>query len=143
MAPILSLPETLRNPMYRGAEALRGAIGGLTWGPAVGIAKTAVLSLLSRIEQGTLLLVDTPTGTRHVFGQKLSAKNGNGSGLPRKADTVPRVEVVVNNDAFWIRLFLFADMGFAEAYMLGDFDCQDLTSFFQVWVSVVQGDGSG
>jgi cyclopropane-fatty-acyl-phospholipid synthase len=100
----------------------------LTWGPAVGVAKPAVLSLLSRIERGTLLLVDSPAGTRHVFGEKLSGK----SGLPRRADTVPRVEVVVNNDAFWIRLFLFADMGFAEAYMLGDFDCQDLTSFFQV-----------
>lgn len=132
MAPLLSLPEGLRSPMYRGAEALRGAIGGLTWGPAVEIARTAVLSLLSRIEKGTLLLVDSPAGTRHVFGQKLSGKTGNESGLPRLADTVPRVEIVVNDDAFWIRLFLFADMGFAEAYMLGDFDCQDLTSFFQV-----------
>lgn len=128
MAPLLSVPDAVRGPMYRGAEALRGAVGGLTWGPAVGVARTAVLSLLSRIEKGTLLLVDSPAGTRYVFGEKLLGK----SGLPRRADTVPRMEVVVKNDAFWIRLFLFADMGFAEAYMLGDFDCQDLTSFFQV-----------
>ena len=45
---------------------------------------------------------------------------------------MPRVEIVVKNEAFWVRLFLFADMGFAEAYMLGDFECEDLTSFFQV-----------
>jgi cyclopropane-fatty-acyl-phospholipid synthase len=29
-------------------------------------------------------------------------------------------------------LFLFADMGFAESYMLGEFECSDLTSFFEV-----------
>lgn len=119
----------------RSAEAIRGAIGGLTWGPALAVVKPSILAVLSRIEKGTLLLVDEPGGTRHVFGQKLSDKN-NGqfetSGFPRRADTVPRVEMVVKNDAFWMRLFLFADMGFAEAYMLGDFDCQDLTSFFQV-----------
>ena len=72
---------------------------------------------------------------RHVFGEKLSKQPGDQiteSGLPRRADTVPRVEIVVKNESFWMRLLLFADMGFAEAYMLGDFECQDLTSFFQV-----------
>lgn len=118
-----------------GAESLRGTLGGWTWAPALAVAKPAVLALLSRVDTGTLLLVDEPGETRHVFGQRLSSEPGGvelSTGLPRWATSVPRVEIVVKNDAFWMRLFLFADMGFAEAYMLGDFQCEDLTSFFRV-----------
>lgn len=130
-----SLPSVLTKSASHGAEMLRGTLGGWTWGPALAVAKPAILSVLARIETGTLLLVDEPGETRHVFGQKLSGELGNVSaatGLPRCASTIPRVEIVVKNEAFWMRLFLFADMGFAEAYMLGDFQCEDLTSFFRV-----------
>ena len=92
-------------------------------------------SVFGQIDKGTLLLVDEPAGTRQIFGQKLGAKNHDlttGIDVPRRADTVPRVELVVKREAFWMRLFLFADMGFAEAYMLGDFECRDLATFFQV-----------
>ncbi|RSL84732.1 hypothetical protein CEP51_003739 [Fusarium floridanum] len=132
-----TLPPAISKPVSRGAEAVRGSIGSLTWGPALAIAKPAIQSVLSRIETGTLLLVDEPAETRYIYGQRLSGKLGSqpdDTGLPRRADTVPRVEIVVKDDAFWMRLFLFADMGFAEAYMLGDFECMDLTSFFQLFI---------
>ena len=121
----------------RASETLRGLVGGVTWAPALTVAKSSILAFLSRIEKGTLLLVDEPGQTRRVFGQGLAPAKGDqlatgDSDVPRRADSTPRVELVVKNDAFWMRLFLFADMGFAEAYMLGEFDCQDLTSFFQV-----------
>lgn len=120
----------------RGAEILRNTIGGLTWTPALAVAKPAIISVFSHIACGTLLLVDQPGETRHFFGQKLDGKlkDKDQSGLPRRAFTIPRVEIVVKNEAFWMRLFLFADMGFAESYMLGEFECQDLTSFFQLFV---------
>lgn len=133
--PLSSLPAAVTAPVSRAVEAARGTIGGFTWKPALAVARPALLSLLSKIELGTLLLVDEPAGTRHVFGQKL---DGSGSlsdaeeNATRRATTLPRVELVVKDDAFWMRLFLFGDMGFAEAYMLGDFECEDLTSFFQV-----------
>jgi cyclopropane-fatty-acyl-phospholipid synthase len=50
----------------------------------------------------------------------------------QKRGGLRKVELVVKKEAFWVRLFLFADMGFAEAYMLGEVECEDLTSFFQV-----------
>lgn len=130
------LPTAVKRPLARGTEMVRSTLGGLTWGPALSIAKPAILSVFSQIEVGTLLLVDEPEGTRYVFGQKLSMVKGEElptttSGI-RKATAVPRVEVVVKDEAFWMRLLLFADMGFAEAYMLGDFGCADLTAFFQV-----------
>jgi cyclopropane-fatty-acyl-phospholipid synthase len=102
------------------------------------VARPAILSVFSSIETGTLLLLDECTGERLVFGQKLGPGKLDGlaeaGGDIRKATTIPRVELVVKNDAFWMRLFLFADMGFAEAYMLGDFECADLTSFFQLFI---------
>ena len=33
-----------------------------------------------------------------------------------------------------MRLFLFADMGFAEAFMLGEVECADLTGFFELFI---------
>lgn len=38
------------------------------------------------------------------------------------------------NDLFWVRLLLFADMGFAESYMLGEVSCTDLTAFFKLFI---------
>ena len=101
------------------------------------IAKPAILSVFSQIEVGTLLLVDEPAGTRRLYGQTLGAgdKLDRLPSAPdpvRRATTIPRVELVIKKEAFWMRLFLFADMGFAEAYMLGEVECADLTAFFQV-----------
>ncbi|RDA85124.1 hypothetical protein CP532_1553 [Ophiocordyceps camponoti-leonardi (nom. inval.)] len=131
-----SMPAAIAWPVSRSAEVLRSTLGGWTWGPALAIAKPAILSVLARIQSGTLVLIDEPAGhQRHVFGQKLSEHtNGVTAPFTSATNTPPRAEVVVKNDAFWMRLFLFADMGFAEAYMLGDFHCQDLTSFFQLFI---------
>ncbi|KAI0889547.1 cyclopropane-fatty-acyl-phospholipid synthase [Annulohypoxylon maeteangense] len=135
MAP--SIPSVIARPFTRGADLVRGTIGGLTWGPALAIAKPAVLSVFSKITVGTLLLVDEPAGTRLVYGQRLTSKSPestNGDYTIRRADIIPRVEVRVKDDAFWMRLLLFADMGFAESYMLGEFECADLTAFFQLFI---------
>lgn len=133
MAP--SLPGFVVRPFTRCADIARGTLGGLTWEPALAVVKPAIDSVFSKIEIGTLLLVDKPAGTRQYYGQKLKSKTAeltNGDYAERRADSIPRVEIVVNNDAFWMRLFLFADMGFAESYMLGEFECADLTAFFKV-----------
>lgn len=44
----------------------------------------------------------------------------------------PQVKLRILKEAFWVRVFLFADMGFAEACMLGEVECDDLTGFFKV-----------
>lgn len=134
--PTLPLPAAVMRPLSRGTELARGAIGSLTWGPALAVAKPAIKSVFGQIKVGTLLLTDESAGTRELYGQKLG--NVKGDELPvetnglRKAITVPRVELIVKKDAFWMRLLLFADMGFSEAYMLGEVECADLTAFFQV-----------
>ncbi|KAI0165021.1 cyclopropane-fatty-acyl-phospholipid synthase [Xylariaceae sp. FL1272] len=135
MAP--SLPSFLARPLAQQADNIRNTLGGLTWKPALAIAKSAILSVFSQIETGTLLLNDETTGQRLFYGQKLDSKTTEApSGqLPaRRADAIPRVEIVVKDEAFWMRCFLFADMGFAESYMLGEFDCADLTAFFKLFI---------
>lgn len=143
--PPSNATEATSNPVYRGTAYLRKKLGSFTWAPALSIAKPAILSLLSSIEVGTLFLVDRPGGQRYHFGQELSnnldeltltevmvlAETSYGV---RDATTAPRVEMVVKKDSFWMRLFLFADMGFAEAYMLGEVECRDLTAFFQLFI---------
>lgn len=141
------------RPMARSTALVRGALGGLTWGPSLAIAKSTVMAVLEQIEVGTVTLVDEMTGARTVLGEdaalhagKTKAVKPNGAKVngvngvnghahkPRSAATRPRVELVVRSEAFWMRVFLFSDMGFAEAYMLGEIACSDLTAFFQLFL---------
>ncbi|KAK0714800.1 cyclopropane-fatty-acyl-phospholipid synthase [Lasiosphaeris hirsuta] len=138
--PIPGLPGTTTTTGFLSLSSayLRARLGSLTWGPVLSLARPAIERVFSSIESGTLLLIDEPTGQRLVYGQRLGpAKLDNLSptdSSTRRATTVPRVELVVKSEAFWVRLALFADMGFAESYMLGEVECADLTAFFQLFI---------
>lgn len=80
-----------------------------------------------------MLIIDESSGEKHAFGPLPLRGDDEQSDL-KGADSVPNVKVVVNSDSFWVRLLLFADIGFAESYMLGDFECNDLVSFFRVCI---------
>jgi len=41
-------------------------------------------------------------------------------------------ELRVVKDTFWVRICAMGDLGFAEAYMYGDVECDDLISLFRV-----------
>lgn len=77
-------------------DAVRSYAGSFTWGPLVSLSRNAVLSLLSRIEEGQLVVTDTD-GTITICGAP-------------KPSGRPRTELTVQKDAFWVRLLLFADM---------------------------------
>jgi cyclopropane-fatty-acyl-phospholipid synthase len=136
------LPAVITQPLARGSDLIRDALGGVSWGPVLSVSKAAVTSLLTRIELGQLVIRDETTGQTTAYGQKIAkehSKKTNGvngvngvNGAHKKIGGARKVELVVKKEAFWVRLFLFADMGFAESYMLGDFECADLTSFFEV-----------
>ncbi|KAJ7677474.1 CFS1-like protein [Mycena rosella] len=49
-------------------------------------------------------------------------------------DSQTKAELRVANDAFWLRLCLMSDLGFAEAYMYGDVECDDLVSLFNIFL---------
>jgi cyclopropane-fatty-acyl-phospholipid synthase len=133
------VPTFVARPIGYGTDLLRTTLGGLTWGPALIASKKAVTSILERIELGTLVVIDEATGKAESYGQKLAkehrklvnAENG------KKGHGAKRVELLVRNESFWVRVALFGDMGFAEAYMLGEIECADLTAFFEVCSTLI------
>jgi cyclopropane-fatty-acyl-phospholipid synthase len=79
------------------------------------------LELLGRLQWGTLRLI-TPDQC-YLFGSPLMA-----AGKPSPLEA----ELKVVSDAFWLRLALQADLGFGEAFMYGEVECDDLDSLFKV-----------
>lgn len=51
---------------------------------------------------------------------------------PAPASGAPHAVLIVHSDNFWVRMFLGADLGFAESYMLGEVDTPDLGACFEV-----------
>lgn len=152
MAPSLtgsSLPGALLQPLTQGAAYLRNKLGNLAWDHSVAMARPAILSLFSSIEVGTLIIIDEPAGERLVFGQPLETethpngttdKEPNGtahlSNSNNRSDTLnpPHATLTITSPAFYPRLLLLADMGFAASYLLHEVACPDLTAFFRLFI---------
>lgn len=45
-----------------------------------------------------------------------------------------QVTLVVTNDNFWLRMLLSADLGFSEAYMIGDVQVDNLRNVMKLWI---------
>lgn len=116
---------------FTALETLKDKLLSWTWVPAVSLARKAVLGIFSGVEVGSLVITDEASGVRHTFGQAVFHKEGDSDGT-NGMKTVPKVEILVKDEFFWLRLLLLADIGFAESYMLGDIECSDLVSFFRV-----------
>jgi cyclopropane-fatty-acyl-phospholipid synthase len=89
------MSELIRSAL----DVARGYAGSTAWGPLVALSRTGVLSLLQQITVGQLLVVDKD-GAQTLCGQSSVAD------LP----TDPKTELRIRDDAFWVRLALFADM---------------------------------
>ncbi len=127
MAPSLrapSLPGFLSQPISHGTAYLRTRLGSFAWRHGVAIARPAILSLFASIEIGMLELVDEPSREHHVFGQALAPNPAN----------QPHATLTITSPTFYLRLLLFADMGFAASYLLQEVRCPDLTAFFRLFV---------
>ena len=83
--------------LSRSFDALRTYIGSFTWGPFVQISRSTVLGLLQRIETGQLVITDCD-GSVIICGDAAG-----------KAE-VPKTQLKVEKEAFWVRVLLFADM---------------------------------
>lgn len=126
------LPAAVTKPLLQTGDLVRSAIGSISWGPVLSLSKAAVIPILQRIEKGTLVVKDQTTGQTTSFGQKIVGKTVNGNGPAQATRARGTVVLTVKKETFWVRMFLFADMGFAESYMLGEVECDDLTGFFTV-----------
>jgi len=80
---------------------------------------------MQRITVGQLRVL-TPS---HVYTFPNPIEHGNVTSNSRPD---LKTEIRVVNDSFWVRLCAMSDLGFAEAYMYGDVECDDLVSLFEV-----------
>ncbi|KAL8997198.1 MAG: hypothetical protein Q9169_003464 [Polycauliona sp. 2 TL-2023] len=105
----------------RSFDNARSYLSSLTWSPFVQLSRAAVLNVLGRVEIGHILIIDHD-GSETVCGER----------WPKAG--LPKTELKVLKDAFWVRLLLFADMGLAESFMLGEVECSDLVDFFKIFI---------
>ena len=80
----------------RSLHSLRTYVGSLTWPPLVSLSRGFVLSLLRRIEVGTIVVTDCD-GAKIVCGA-------------HQPNDRPKTELRVLKETFWVRMLLFADM---------------------------------
>ncbi|KAF9267297.1 cyclopropane-fatty-acyl-phospholipid synthase [Marasmius fiardii PR-910] len=91
------------------------------WTPLTKLAEAAVVALMRNITKGRLRVLTFS----HIYTfPDHSAENTEG----HKAD------LRVVKDTFWVRLCAMGDLGFSEAYMYGDVECDDLVSLFQIFL---------
>ncbi|PPQ75642.1 hypothetical protein CVT26_001622 [Gymnopilus dilepis] len=100
------------------------------WTPIARLAEAAVVSVLRKITIGQLQIL-----TRSHIHTFPSPEPGNDAN-PSRSNPRPelKAELRVVNDAFWVRLCAMGDLGFAEAYMYGDVECDDLVTLFQIFL---------
>lgn len=96
------------------------------WKPVSRLAEAAVVALMQNITKGQLRVFTYD----HIYtfpapGSKEEAENE----MPEL-----KAELRVVNDVFWVRLCTMSDLGFAEAYMYGDVECDDLVSVFMMFI---------
>ena len=117
------------SPITERAGALAGYAESYVLPPMLALSRNTILGLLKNIQIGSLYIQDTD-GSVTICGSPRRAAEED----EKNVYTIPHAELRVLSDMFWIRLLLFADMGFAESYMLGEVDCPSITAFFKLFI---------
>ncbi|KIJ40895.1 hypothetical protein M422DRAFT_229957 [Sphaerobolus stellatus SS14] len=102
-------------------STLSQSLVDLTKSPLSRIARDRILGYLSKVEVGDLTII-TSTDVWN-FGTP-----------PGESSKQPALKAVlyVRSEAFWTRVGLFTDLGLAESYMVGEIDCDDITSLLKI-----------
>ncbi|THH02984.1 hypothetical protein EW145_g6630 [Phellinidium pouzarii] len=84
-----------------------------------GFARSSILSILeSAINVGSLTIIEKEN--TYLYGEFVEGGNN--------------IELTVNNDAFWSRVLMSGDLGFSEAYMIGDVKVNNLKAIMDLWL---------
>jgi cyclopropane-fatty-acyl-phospholipid synthase len=82
--------------------------------------------MMEKLTRGQLRVLACD-GTMYTFGSPAIYSDA----FPNPNREV-RAEIRVVNDAFWVRMLLLSDLGFSEAFMVGDIEVDDLDALFKV-----------
>ncbi|TBU29980.1 cyclopropane-fatty-acyl-phospholipid synthase [Dichomitus squalens] len=101
--------------------------------PLCTLAEKAATSLLRDISNGTFI-IHTP-GHTYTFGEQRKKERLFHHHHGSSSSKAPVAELTVLNPNFWLRLCAMGDLGFSEAYMYGEIDCEDLVQVFLVFLA--------
>lgn len=104
-SPAFTALMGITSPLVEVARAVVGYTAPYAYGPLLGVSKSSILSLITRIKIGQLKIVDVDGQTTVCGQQKLTPSEAE-----RTIYSIPQVELKVHKEMFWIRLALFADM---------------------------------
>ncbi|OBZ71975.1 Tuberculostearic acid methyltransferase UfaA1 [Grifola frondosa] len=91
--------------------------GSLTW--LASYARSSILYFLRRAISIGYLEIEDAQGI-HEYGRYMKGHN--------------MVRLKVSDETFWSRVFLSGDLGFSEAYMLGEVEVNDLKATMNLWL---------
>ncbi|KAB5540459.1 Mycolic acid cyclopropane synthetase-domain-containing protein [Coniochaeta sp. 2T2.1] len=92
-------------------------------------ARASVVGTLRRIQHGQLTIVSNYQNSDNrteAFGNPKAAKGGS---------TDEGVIVILNSPNAWVRICRTFDLGFSEAYMLQEIDCNNLVGLFSLYIA--------
>ncbi|WRT64038.1 uncharacterized protein IL334_000965 [Kwoniella shivajii] len=117
---ILSLTDNLSTTIASSLYSLS------SFGPLISIARLAILTMMkSQISYGQLTII-TPEGNSHIFPSPEIRET------PLKKGEEATIRIL--KDSFWLRLVAQGDLGFAEAYMMGECEVDDLVQVFKIFI---------
>ncbi|KAL1949852.1 hypothetical protein VTO73DRAFT_8733 [Trametes versicolor] len=108
-ASVVPLPSSMTSVLWRGLVSLARS--------------TVIAALKSGIVNGQIDIVEQ-NGTTTSFGLSTTESKGQSR----------HGQIVVHDDTFWVRVFTWYDIGFAEAYLAGDFSSPNLKEVLNIYV---------
>ncbi|QRV92899.1 cyclopropane-fatty-acyl-phospholipid synthase [Ceratobasidium sp. AG-Ba] len=118
-----STHDTSLVSLFDGAVSrTMSAMTSIGWTPLARVAEKGVLDLMQKITVGHLQVL-TPSRI-YDFPVQKDGMSSDG----------PFAKLRVVKDSFWIRLALMSDLGFAEAFMYGEVECDDLVALFKIFL---------
>jgi len=84
------------------------------------MARNNILGILSKIKIGEVTLISQEK--TWIFGS------------PSEAYPGLKVTLKVRSETFWTRIAIFTDVGFSEAFLYGEVDCEDITAILKILI---------
>ncbi|WWC86135.1 uncharacterized protein L201_001006 [Kwoniella dendrophila CBS 6074] len=128
---LLSLTDNVTSLIASSIYSLPNSFSG----PLISIARLAILSMMnSQISYGKLTII-TPQNEIHTF-PSTSAESSNNRNDSDTGNEKSEQECTIKvlKDSFWLRLVAQGDLGFAESYMMGECEVDDLVQVFKIFI---------
>lgn len=98
--------------------------------PILPIARSIVNTYISKLVDRGLLIIDDKS-QEGVHSRTNEVKKWKSDDKTMKNHSYP-IRMVIKNPLFYIRVLVHSDLGFAESYMMEEFDVDDLTGLLRV-----------